>query len=688
MALSPQEFEKLKLQLQAKKDAGINITAKESMFKPIVEKGKEVAKSFTQGMIDENLAGAKGYVESIKSIGPGLKRAIGVGKKEGVGAGIMEAGAEVANAASKAGTSAIRTVAAPVSSAIKTAAETIDIPPPEIIDDAITQIKGQIGEYQKFKNQSYETKRTLETLENALIIATTAAGLRGKANPLTTPLEKPAMPGLPSVKLPKLTKSSPVAQAIEQSTTGMKKIYESAEAGAQFDGSKALPQNIVEHSIDDMARKFENLYKRPDLAESVRGLTGKSFKTLDEIKEAATEVVSKAAPIEGEAARSASAFLGSIMDEASRIPSRFKANAAERLAVRDTIQKLPSPTARNAALDGVDVADINQLYKIGKDLGRSPGAKKLYETVRKFASGDNKINPIEVVGQPIAKRIQQLDAKAKSVGAKLGVKAEQLGEFAANQTFRPVFRELRKVPGLQGLKVSNKGVLDFTDTVLTTIETAADRKVIQRIFTDAVKPGTGKSKHLLRQELFEVLGGKKKAGINLTGTQEKAYQAVRTGLSNLLEGRNAGYKALSNEFRKIKQPLDEIKKFVKSVSNADEDIQNMSYGLLARRLTSNSASNPQVRALLRTLDNATKVKGKATLAVENLQDFYNILDKYYDIAAKTGFKGQIKSAFDGATGITDFLAKGAKELAGETTIVRQKALESLLEEILKIKPKK
>ena len=40
----------------------------------------------------------------------------------------------------------------------------------------------------------------------------------------------------------------------------------------------------------------------------------------------------------------------------------------------------------------------------------------------------------------------------------------------------------------------------------------------------------------------------------------------------------------------------------------DEDILDMSAGLLARRLTSNSASNPKIRLLLRQLDETATVK--------------------------------------------------------------------------------
>jgi hypothetical protein len=116
------------------------------------------------------------------------------------------------------------------------------------------------------------------------------------------------------------------------------------------------------------------------------------------------------------------------------------------------------------------------------------------------------------------------------------------------------------------------------------------------------------------------------------------------------------------------------------LAGATEDILNMDAGLLARRLTSNAASNPQLRQILKNID--TALKGKTFVNLENLQDVYNVFDKYYDIAAKTGFKGQIKSAIDSSGGIIDRAFGALKEVAGETPAVRQKAIDDLLKSLL------
>lgn len=365
---------------------------------------------------------------------------------------------------------------------------------------------------------------------------------------------------------------------------------------------------------------------------------------------------------------------------ASRIPSRIATNVAEKQAMKESINQLPTPTARQAANDGVEITDINTLYSLPKEQ-KNP-IRQLAQVVKDYASGKTKMHPEEVVGRPIVQRIKDLDKAKGEIGQALGKAAESLGTVTTKETAPAVFAKLKEVPGLSGLTVSSKGVLNFKDTVLQTAATKSDRAAIQRIFMDAIKAGTGKQKHLLRQELFEVLDGKKKSLTTLTGTQEKAYQAVRQALSDILDTKNPQYKMLNQAFAKAADPLQAMKKYLKS-TGVDEDLLNMKAGLLARRLTSNAMSNPEIRSILRAMDEATTVPGKASVSVESLQDAYNLLSKYYDIANKTGLQGQVRSGIEGATGVTDAILRAVGDMAGKTNAVRQKALESLLEETLK-----
>lgn len=364
----------------------------------------------------------------------------------------------------------------------------------------------------------------------------------------------------------------------------------------------------------------------------------------------------------------------------ARIPARVATNIAEKQALNTSISELPSKVAQTAVRDGLDINDVKSLYQIPETV--KPQAKELVDTVKRFAAGDKSVDPIEMVGRPIVARLKELDSLKGTIGQKLGVVAEKLGTVTTKEVYPVVFANLKKVQGLNGLTVNSKGVLNFKNTVLATSATAADRAAIQRIFTDAIKGGTGKQKHLLRQELFEVLGGKKKAGVQLTDTQAKAFEAIRKGLADVLDAKNSEYKALNMEFAKVVQPINDMRKAMRVGADATEDILDMNAGLIARRLTSTSLSQGQIKTILGALDNATAVKGSVLQTTEGLQNLYNVLGKYYDLAPATGFQGQVKNAVTFGGGILDRITKALSGVAGESPAVRQKALEAVLAEIL------
>jgi hypothetical protein len=414
------------------------------------------------------------------------------------------------------------------------------------------------------------------------------------------------------------------------------------------------------------------------------GLTKKAGQVgLEKTGQAVAKTVAKTAEVAGKVgevakplAEGAINMTKGIGRSISNIPTKIGTNLAEKQTAIKAVESLPTPLARKTASLGVDVADVNTLLKIPQEI-KQP-VKNLLQSVKDFSSGVSKVRPEEVVGKPITQALKNLDSKRITVGKQLGDIAKNLGVVSEAELFQPVFDKLSKV--VDGLTIKN-GKLNFKNTVLSSVETASDRKAIQSIFEQAVKWGTGEKKHKLRQELFEILGGKKKSLTNITATQEKAYEAIRQGLSDVLDTKNPAYKTLNTEYAKIVQPLADLRKMMKGIVGADEDILNMSAGLLARRLTSNAPSNPQLRNILRSID--TILKDKTLPNLEGLQDVYNILDRYYDIAAKTGFQGQIKTGIEKAGDIWTGIAGKVGEVAGETPAVRQKAIEDFLNEILK-----
>lgn len=372
--------------------------------------------------------------------------------------------------------------------------------------------------------------------------------------------------------------------------------------------------------------------------------------------------------------------IGSVLktgkESVKRIPSRMATNAAEKQAVETEIMSLPSKTAQTAVRDGVDIGDVKELTSIKK----TPQVEKLIQTVKNYASGDRKVDPIEVVGEPIIKRVKSLDSTRKVIGKRLGEASKEIGVLTKPELESGVVTRLQEVPGLENVKVKN-GVLDFKGTTLDNTLSDADRSALQEAFTEATRWGDGEKAHMFRQTLFETLGGKKKSLANITDTQERGFEAIRTGLSDVIETKSPTYKTLSNEYRKIVQPLGDLRKLMKNIDpNSTEDILNMSAGLLARRITSAAASNPQIKQLLQALDNAG-VKGATKESVTQLQDMYNLLNRYYDIAPRTGFQNLVKEGVGTSDTITGTVKEFAKDIAGKSNAVRQKALEDLLNSI-------
>lgn len=528
----------------------------------------------------------------------------------------------------------------------------------------------------------------------------------GEVTGITENIIKPAVEAVKPVAVDIL--ETPVGQA------GLQAIKAGAEAYGKW--KEANPEQ---------AGNLEAVVNIGALIPVAKGaqVTGNALK---QGTEAVVDATVKTAGKVGDVAKGGVGVVKDVWDATKRIPDNFSTNSAAREEVRQTISELPTPIAKEAAQDGIEVPDVKALYQMADDIkkievntrpkegevpkidpetgkpvevnlserdaGVASGAvkrtniaKELFEAVKSYSKGESKTDPIEIVGRPIVARLKTLETAKNKVGAELGkIAKEKLGILKAKEIATPVYEALRSVPGLKGIKVDPKGNIDFSETVLATMQNKSARSYIQKAFLDAIKPGSGYSKHLLRQEFFEILGGKKKSLTNMTDTEEKAIDAIRKGLSDVLEGKEPRYKTLSAQFRKIVQPVQDLRKALKTGVDDAEDILEMKAGLLARRLTSTAKSNPEIRALLRRLDEALGDKAQTTVNVEALQDLYNIFDKYYDIAPQTGFQGQVKEAVTkGATGIMDFVQKTATKIAGESDAVRQKALEKIFNELFK-----
>lgn len=363
-----------------------------------------------------------------------------------------------------------------------------------------------------------------------------------------------------------------------------------------------------------------------------------------------------------------------------RIQSRVATNIRDRIDTNRAINELPTPTAQNAVRDGIEIRDVNTLLEVSPKLDKTLG-RELFERVKETDAGSVVDEPIEIVGRPIVDRIKLLDSEANRVGQELGEVAKTLGRVTKTQLTKSVLDRLKKASGLQELRLNKNGTLDFSRTNLTSRATLSDRNAIQDAFTNAVRGGSGQQAHRFRQELFEVLDGKKRSLENITGTQERALNAIRQGIADVLDAKNPQYKALSQDYAEIMRPLGEIRKKIKALNpDLTDDILEMNAGIIARRLTGTSISRGEIKNLLRQLDEVSDSLGSTAQSTEALQDLYNVLNNYYQIAPPTGFQGGIESAID--TSVGGFVGRNIRDVAGQTPAVRQQALENLLTELL------
>lgn len=362
------------------------------------------------------------------------------------------------------------------------------------------------------------------------------------------------------------------------------------------------------------------------------------------------------------------------------IPRRLVTNIEEGSRARQAIRELPNKEAQRAVRDGVDLGDVKDIISLPKE--NKAAFRQLFDAVKKVDSREAKIDIDEIVGKPIVTRVKELDKAKKEIGSKLGEVSKNLGIVTKPELQEAVLKRLKEVSSLNDISLNKNGGLNFKKTIFQSSMSKADKNAIQEAFTNATKWGDGRKAHLFRQELFEILGGKKKALSNITDTQEKAINAIRKGLSDVLETKNPLYKDLSNQYRKVIQPINELNKKLRA-TGLDEDLLTMKAGTLARRLTSNAASRADIKQILRDIDNAVQVKGKTLLKTESLQDFYNILDKYFDIANKTGFQQQVKSGIEKAANLQGVAIEKLSTLSGKTDSVRKKAIEDLLNKILR-----
>ena len=426
----------------------------------------------------------------------------------------------------------------------------------------------------------------------------------------------------------------------------------------------------------EFAKNLEAVVNIASVIPVVKG-AGTVGKTAMEVGEATASGVKTAAQGTVEALTPIVSGTGEVLKSAGRtlktIPENIATNVGEMQAKEVAIKAIPSVTGQNAVRKGLDLADATTLQKAIQ----TPEAKNLIQTIKNYAAGDKSISPFEVVGKPIVNRLKTLDAQVKQYATQLDSVAQDLKGISLADVSKI---DTAVMEGLNKLQIGvKKGGLDFVGSSLEGVGNSGT--IVNNVYKRLQTAEDAFDLHNLKKYIdANVSYGKRVEGLD--SGAERLLKSWRKGIDDTLDTQFVDYNKVNTELAKRISPLENLKSILKNTDGLDTDLLNEKAGIIARRITSAAPSNPEIKQVLRDLDKFTSAKGKTLGKTENLQDLYNVLNKYYDIAPKTGFQNLVKEGTAEATGLYDEVASKIKGFAGGTNATRQKALEDYLGELL------
>lgn len=414
-------------------------------------------------------------------------------------------------------------------------------------------------------------------------------------------------------------------------------------------------------------------------AGAVKGIGNIAVKTAETLPKAGQAVVSGAKAVAESPIVSGT---GEVLKSAGRtlktIPENIATNVGEMQAKEAAIKAIPSVTGQNAVRKGLDLADATTLQKAIQ----TPEAKNLIQTIKDYAAGDKSVSPFEVVGKPIVNRLKTLDTQVKQYATQLDSVAQDLKDISLADVSKI---DTAVMEGLKKLQIGvKKGGLDFVGSSLEGVGNSGT--IVSNVYKRLQTAKDAFDLHNLKKYIdANVSYGKRLEGLDAGA--ERLLKTWRKSIDDTLDNQFEAYNKVNTELAKRISPLEDLKGILKNADGLDTDLLSEKAGIIARRITSAAASNPEIKQVLRNLDSFTSTGGKTLGKIENLQDLYNVLNKYYDIAPKTGFQNLVKEGTAEATGLYDEVASKIKGFAGATNATRQKALEDYLGELL-TKPSK
>jgi hypothetical protein len=329
---------------------------------------------------------------------------------------------------------------------------------------------------------------------------------------------------------------------------------------------------------------------------------------------------------------------------------RTKINVQAQQEARQAFEKL-TPESQSAIRNGLLPRDV-ELVKAGNETEKAV-FKKILKAAEDYSENRTGANrPSSVLGEEYRKRITSFGDVVNKEAKNLDniVQSIKGTSLDTDTTINSVLTRMGQQKGLEGLNVTSDGLLDFSRTTLSGTNSKGARAEIQRIFNDVVQRADDPERlHLYRKELFEDLGGKKAGGIKLTGTEENAVNAMRQGMSDAIETvAPQSYKEANQKVATLLDLKKQLQKKFGEVAEGKEDIFDVNSSILLRRLTSNAKTGQDISALLQDLDGVLGNYGiKFDTNFVKMQEFVNLLDRYYDIAPDTSLLGIQRTALPG-----------------------------------------
>jgi len=360
------------------------------------------------------------------------------------------------------------------------------------------------------------------------------------------------------------------------------------------------------------------------------------------------------------------------VDYVKNIPGRIGTNIEAVKVSEQAIRALPK-IAQNTVRQGIDIEDVSSVLKT--NVAQKPSLGKLWTATRDFVNKKSGNNPIEALGKPAVDRFNTLKVQT----AKLGNELDDVAEGLVGKTVKGRDVIISNVD-VSLAKLRIKKTDDGIDFVGSNLEgLGANEKIISNVYRRLTEATDANDLHRLKKYIDNNVDFGKTPG-GLIGEAENLLKGWRKVIDGTLDLEFPAYNKVNTELALRLKPINDFKRVMGQITGLDEDLMNMSAGMLMTRIASNLRSNPILRQTLRDLDKATKVKGKLSLDIEGLVDFYSVLEKYYpEIIGKKTLKGNIMGALESG-GIMDKVTGVAKSVAGQSEAVKRKAITEFLDD--------